>query len=720
MDNFNKIICWHPAYYAAKVGDQGIVLTGEAESILLHGRMYHELFLGVDGSKSILEIISQSDDFMRQAALLNAIDDLIQKKILLVNGVSEKMPVYHRPDFSASPARLSVGSLELQIFSGFEDPDLFVQWAKNLNRSIPLGLVIVDDYLDPRIGSINRAYMQKKRPWLLVKPTGSQPMIGPCFSPWKKAAPCWCCLARMLIHNQPVRQWLQNLTGCETIQIPVAYKKETIKKTVSAFSTQALKFIDRQTGHILKSFDPDTSSFAGHPVIVRPQCPQCGNPGISGQRINRPVKLSPSPKIFTMDGGVRSVTPLQTVENIRQWVSPLTGIIKDLSELPGQEKEGITIFKASFSKTPAMSQTPGNNDFLQISLGKGVSMEQSRASALCEAIERYAAQYRGDEPRISACAGDLQFPSILPGELAQFSRKQYKGFNEPRNPQGRVDYEKYHPDIRLHWTPAWSLTEQAPCYIPFTYCYANTPFDDQVFNRFNTNGCAAGNTLEEAVLQGFLELVERDATAVWWYNRIPRPRVCIGKLPEKNRRRLENTLAGEWKYWVLDITHDFGIPVMAAVGRHRQTRKFRLGFGCHLNPVLACQRALTELCQIIAVKNRGSAVFDFDEIGEEPFLISEKDLPKKALSDFIVAEHADIRDDIFLCLEKAKQLGFETLVKDYARPEIGIHAVKVIVPGLCHIWPQLGNARLYKVPVALKWRKTELSEEGLNPLPLLI
>jgi ribosomal protein S12 methylthiotransferase accessory factor len=47
----------------------------------------------------------------------------------------------------------------------------------------------------------------------------------------------------------------------------------------------------------------------------------------------------------------------------------------------------------------------------------------------------------------------------------------------------------------------------------------------QQFCRADSNGNAAGNTLEEAtILQGFVELIERDSVALWWYNRLRRPR----------------------------------------------------------------------------------------------------------------------------------------------------------------------------------------------------
>ena len=50
--------------------------------------------------------------------------------------------------------------------------------------------------------------------------------------------------------------------------------------------------------------------------------------------------------------------------------------------------------------------------------------------------------------------------------------------------------------------------------------------------RADTNGHASGNTLEEAILQGFLELVERDALAIWWYNQTNRKRFPWAIIPD--------------------------------------------------------------------------------------------------------------------------------------------------------------------------------------------
>ncbi|HBY79402.1 MAG TPA: hypothetical protein DEG47_20905, partial [Cyanobacteria bacterium UBA11148] len=62
----------------------------------------------------------------------------------------------------------------------------------------------------------------------------------------------------------------------------------------------------------------------------------------------------------------------------------------------------------------------------------------------------------------------------------------------------------------IEWTPIWSLTHQHFKYLPTAYCYYGYPQEQNPYCWANSNGAAAGNTKEEAILQGFMELVERD------------------------------------------------------------------------------------------------------------------------------------------------------------------------------------------------------------------
>ena len=75
---------------------------------------------------------------------------------------------------------------------------------------------------------------------------------------------------------------------------------------------------------------------------------------------------------------------------------------------------------------------------------------------------------------------------------------------------------------------------------------------------------------------------------------------------------------------------------------------------------------------------------------------------------------------LYFCIDQARQLGLDVIALDYLRPDIAMHTVKLSVPGLCHIWPQLACRRLYGVPVALGWRKIAASVAQLNPQGLFV
>jgi ribosomal protein S12 methylthiotransferase accessory factor len=62
-----------------------------------------------------------------------------------------------------------------------------------------------------------------------------------------------------------------------------------------------------------------------------------------------------------------------------------------------------------------------------------------------------------------------------------------------------------------------------------------------------------------------------------------------------------------------------------------------------------------------------------------------------------------VQQDIFTCVDRAAQLGLETLVLDQTQSDIGLHVVKVIMPSMRHFWARFAPGRLYNVPVKLGW-----------------
>jgi ribosomal protein S12 methylthiotransferase accessory factor len=250
-----------------------------------------------------------------------------------------------------------------------------------------------------------------------------------------------------------------------------------------------------------------------------------------------------------------------------------------------------------------------------------------------------------------------------------------------------------------------------------------------------SNGNASGNNLEEAVLQGFCELVERDAVALWWYNRLRKPRVALESFEEPyllNLMHYYRTLGRE--AWALDITSDLGIPVFVAACRLCAGPEERIlfGLGCHLDARVALQRAFAELNQMLAMGQQGEdpsvAIEDAETLswfknatlGNQHYLAPDETAASKRFEDYPSLSTGDLLEDIHLCRRIVEERGMEMLVLDQTRPEIQMPVVKVIVPGLRHFWARFATGRLYDVPVEMGWQERALTEEELNPIPVFV
>ncbi len=258
-----------------------------------------------------MEVLAPVADLGQQAALLLVIDQLMADGFLEERNALPHTARYHQPDFDAAPvmARDSGGNLNLTILSQFENRTLLTQWASDLQVRHPINVVIADDYLDPRLAAINRWQLQQCRPWLLIKLTGAQPLIGPYFTPGEAGAPCWSCLAVRLRYNQPVRLWLQGEAQADTRPVPIRYDADTVTRVAAMAAVLAQPLLDRRFGYGLHAIDAEGGTSTEHPVTHRPQCATCGDPYLFTQRSAAAVALQASPKTYAQDGGFRSRTP---------------------------------------------------------------------------------------------------------------------------------------------------------------------------------------------------------------------------------------------------------------------------------------------------------------------------------------------------------------------------------------------------------------------------
>jgi ribosomal protein S12 methylthiotransferase accessory factor len=368
--------------------------------------------------------------------------------------------------------------------------------------------------------------------------------------------------------------------------------------------------------------------------------------------------------------------------------------------------------------------------------GKGKEATQAKASAVCEAIERYSGVFQGDEARIRARLRDLGDAGVHPNSCMLFSERQFAN-REYWNIEGTgCDWvpEPFDEDREIEWSPAWSLTYSERRWLSTAYCYYGYSRKYHAwFASADSNGCAAGCTKEEAILHGFLELVERDSVALWWYNRLRKPGVDLASFKDPYFQELQAWYKTRQRdLWVLDLTSDLAIPTFAAISRRhdREVEDIIFGFGSHLDPHLAILRALTEVNQSLPASpldiwneedlylnsdNRTLAWLKTATLENQPYLAPAKALAAKTQADYSPCWSEDLHIDVMTCVKTAEAKGLETLVVDQTRPDTGLHVVKVVVPGLRHCWPRFAAGRLYHVPVQMGWLAKPLTENLLNP-----
>jgi bacteriocin biosynthesis cyclodehydratase domain-containing protein len=703
LEYFGKPLFWNKRYSRESAANGNFLFLAETDHFICSQQEY-------ETAVSFLLNGNRFYNNLQEEVFAIYCVNLFQDAGLLLDKEPEELILV--PDYTSGPKEISVGKHRMLLLTDIPETAGLVDFVKEISGNIPTLFVFTDDDLDPRLSRVQEEFLNEMMQWVIIKLSGTQLMLGPLFKTPSSPNACYDCLSLQLWRNQPVRKWgTEYKSGPMTI--PVVF-------SVDHFLNHRKLLVDTLNGimaeglSVLTVINALSAEITVHPVSPQYNCRKCNEPQKNKQS---GLVLNPILKIKTNDGGYRTVAPAQSIENLEPVVSSLTGVVSPVNCLTGDD-EALSIYATVFSKIPRKNGLLKSDDFIQYSLGKGISKEQSKISALSEAIERYNAMYDGTEECTYAKGDQLDAMAFFPETLKRYSQDQLGRFAQNLNERQAV--KEMPRDTVLHWTPAYSLLNQQKAWFPFTFCYSNTPYTDEVYMRFDSNGCAAGNTIEEAVLQGFLELIERDAVAIWWYNRISRPEVCIAGMNVGALNKIKNVLDENWDYWVLDLSHDFEIPVVVAVGKHKISKEFRLGFGAHPEIAIACTRALTELYQIVVIAGQHKTAFKFNQIADQPFLYPAANIKQKVFEDYAIVVRPDIKGDVEYCMAQTARLGFDLFVVNTTRPAGVLHTVKVIIPGLVFIWSELGNSRLFDLPVALGWQEQKLTELELNQQELFL
>ena len=734
-----------------QIDEEQALLASESFNTLLHGRLYCNLLPLLDGRNRHEEIIAALAGDHGAGEVRGALAALSAKGYIVSaeHGLDPKRAAWWSA-LGASPRRVERRLAETRVAVTGDDGRL----RRHLERagvrvgsaSPDLTVVVCGDYLDERLAEVNRSQLKAQAPWMPAQPRGLEPLFGPVFRA-DRDGPCWSCLAVRLRGHREVHGFLRSVVGEDAAFRAFATEPAALEAVCGLIAVEIAKWLVLDSSAPLHAqavtLNGATLATAHHPVSRRPQCRACGDEALyRPDRPAAPVVLRSSPKNHFGSSGARSVEPEATLAKYRQLVSPISGIVTWLRRTTDESDSWLHVnWAGSNPGVRSRSLSSLRRSLRSKSAGKGSTRQQAAVSALCEAIERHSGVRHGDEIRVRRRFADFEHgdDAIHPNDVQLFSDHQLDNaqrLNAEGHPYNVIP-PRLDPDAEIDWTPLWSLTQERQRYLPTSMLYGMSPEQRGAGDLIaDSNGCAAGNTLEEAILQGFYELVERDAFAIWWYNGLRAPAVDLASFGDPFL-----AAAGDYyrscdrDVWVLDVTADIAIPAFVALSRRTTgpTEDIIYGAGAHADPRTAAQRAVCELNQCLTWLPRPGAGAGRPMIDDPlalwwwrtarledcPWLSPDPEAPPRTASQYPQLESADTREDVERCRAIVEDGGMELLVLDQTRPDIDMPVARVVVPGMRHFWARFAPGRLFDVPVRLGRRQSPIDESELNTAPVI-
>ena len=307
--------------------------------------------------------------------------------------------------------------------------------------------------------------------------------------------------------------------------------------------------------------------------------------------------------------------------------------------------------------------------------GKGPTEIHAKVSSIMEAVERYSAEIQGTENTI----------------LEKYNPENCL------NPESLILPRNSYNDNALEWIKGYSIKTSREIYIPANVVFhPYTTEDVHHICLSNTNGLASGNTIEEAIFHGMMELVERDAWSLFEAFKENKPEInCKNATNEYVCELIEKFRNANVYIKLLDLTSDNDIPTIGAVSEDltlKDPALLTLGIGTHLDANIAAIRAITEVAQSRATQIHGTREdttranllrdtgYDrMKRINRHWFRKSDEtinieDIPDKSKNSF--------KEDIELTMKLLEKTGIKDAYYVDLTRDINIPVVRVIIPGM--------------------------------------
>lgn len=303
-------------------------------------------------------------------------------------------------------------------------------------------------------------------------------------------------------------------------------------------------------------------------------------------------------------------------------------------------------------------------------MGKGATPAQSEASALMELLERFSFfSFIETHPFPMRSYGQLGDRALKP----ELFKRSLHDETTPDNLCGM-----FLKEFPLRWVMARNLTRETDQWVPIDWFY--------LINEYN--GPAAGNSLEEAVLQSLCEVVERHVGSLVSYEELRTPSIDVDSLRDPAAVELVGKFLQQGiELHLRDFSLDTGIPTVGALAYDPTTfpdsSEIVFTAGTTPNPEKSLCRALTEIAQLAGDFRTHTSykptLPKYSRLEEARYLMENGE--KVPISSLPNLDHDNLRVEIDRCVQALAQIGLEVLVVNVTHPELGVPAVYTIIPG---------------------------------------
>ncbi|WP_409199788.1 YcaO-related McrA-glycine thioamidation protein [Methanobrevibacter sp. DSM 116169] len=379
-------------------------------------------------------------------------------------------------------------------------------------------------------------------------------------------------------------------------------------------------------------------------------------------------------------------SPIKYFKGTHRIISPDETINKFESKLKAAGITRVTeITDLDRIKIPVFSAIRPTSEEGSVSVyaGKGINKSHAKASAIMEGFERYSAERQNID-------------DVFYGTISEAKEKHE--IIEPEHLNLAKDL-KFNEDTSLEWTLSKDIISDKDFLIPTNAIYHPYNSENNTISLFksNTNGLASGNNLEEAILHGIFEVVERDAWSIFELTKKNKKEVKLDTIDSE----LINDVLEKFKnesidIKLLDITVDIEITTIVAISDDtllKDPALLTIGVGTHLNPEIAILRALTEVAQSRATQIHGAREdtvrADFmrkagyermKKINKHYFQENEN---KINFNDLKNKSKQSIKEDIDTSISELQKANIKNvLYVDLTRKEVDVPVVRVVIPEL--------------------------------------